>query len=248
MTALHVMAFAELRTMTWGVSWRSDPAAPARLAVGREGASAVLEASLADNRLEGEGVALSFSDVSPLIQSRDAEGRLERRDRLCEVAGRVRIEGHEAEVQSLGWRSSAEAGTQLGRLDSFRFLAAWLDRQSGFSLTALRPHKARGHESDIVAAALIDDPPAPPVTGPRLSSTYTEAGFPARAGLELWFTEEDEDPDAGGTPQYPRRAAGEAAGPRFDWSQEQIEMHASLLRWHSHGHEGPGVYLLGQFP
>jgi hypothetical protein len=246
-TALHVVAFAELRTMSWGVSWSTDPGTPARLALRRGSASAVLDGALSDNRFDADGVALTFTALAPAFHSRDAGGRLERQDQLCEVSGRIRIDGQDAEVESLGCRSSAETGIELSQLDSFRFLAAWLDPHSGLSLTALRPAKARGHEADIVAAAILDDPPAPPVLDPRLSTTYTDTGLPAKAGLELWLSEEEEaEPDGGAPPQYPRRAAGEVVGPGLDWGQDDVELHASMLRWHSHGGEGPGVYVLGR--
>lgn len=233
--------------MTWGVSWSADPSAPTRLALRRGPASSVLDGALMDNRFEGDGGALTVTALAPALQSRDAGGQLKRDDQLCEVTGRVRIDGQDADVESLGCRSSAETGIGLGQLDSFRFLAAWLDPRSGFSLTALRPGKARGHEVDIVAAAILDDPPAPPVLDPRLSTTYTDDGLPAKAGLELWLSEENEDdPDGGAPPQYPRRAAGEVVGPGLDWGQDDVELHASVLRWHSQGSEGPGVYVLGR--
>lgn len=247
MTALDVVAFADLQTMSWGVSWSAGPGVPTRLAVRRDSEFALLEGALTDSRFEGDDVALTFSPLGQALPSRDADGQLERQDQLCEVSGRVRIGDQDAEVGSLGWRSSAQAGVELSRLDSFRWLAAWLSPHAGFSVTALRPGRARGHDADIVAAAVLEDPPAPPVTDPRLSTTYTADGLPAKAGLELWFAGEDtDDPDDDTGPQYPRRAAGEAAGPGLDWSQDELELHATLLRWHSHGAEGPGMYVLGR--
>jgi hypothetical protein len=159
------------------------------------------------------------------------------------------IDGQDVEVSCLGWRSSVIADAELSQFDSLRFLAGWLDTRHGFSLLALRPRKARGHEADIVAATLLEDPPPPPVADPRLSTTYGEDGLPAKAGLELWlFEEAQEGGDETAAPQYPRRAAGEAAGAGLNWSQNGLELRASLLRWHSHGEDGAGVYLLGQRP
>lgn len=134
---------------------------------------------------------------------------------------------------------------ELAAIDSVRWLASWLGPAGGLSLTALRPRKARGHEADLVAATVIDDPPAPPIDDPRLSTTYAEDGLPSRAGLELWFEDRNEDAsEEAPSHQYPRRAAGEAAGPSIDWEADGFELHASFMNWRSHGQEGPGVYLL----
>jgi hypothetical protein len=251
-TGFHVVAFGDLETGTWGVSWLSGGDAQARLAVRRGAAVGLVEGALERTsaeqpwRWEGEGASLVFTPTGRVLASQDADGRLERQDELCATSGRVRIEDGDTEVQCQGWRSSAcaQAPEELG---SLRFLAAWLDAGTGFSLLALRPRKARGHEEDIVASALLDDPAPPVVAEPRLSTTYSGEGLPARAGLELWLEEENasEDEDS---PQhhYPRRAAGEAIGDGLNWNQGDLELQASLMRWHSHGHEGPGVYLLGQ--
>ena len=74
-----------------------------------------------------------------------------------------------------------------------------------------------------------------PVTEPRLSSTYTADGVPARVGLELWLGEEEGE-------QYPRRAAGEAIG-RAAVSDDP-PLRSELVRWRMRGREGLGVYDL----
>jgi len=115
-------------------------------------------------------------------------------------------------------------------------------------LLTLRPRKSRGHEADLVAAAVLEPESAPRVTDPRLSTTYDAAGLPARVGLELWFETDDtdEEPEEETERQFPRRAAGEAVGPGIDWEVAGFKLHAALLRWHSRGSDGTGVYLLGQ--
>jgi hypothetical protein len=252
-TALHVLAFGDLGPAAWGVSWIPDPGTPARLAVRRGSSSAVLEGELDPGRpedlwrFESGASALAFTPLVEPQPSQDPEDHLELRDQVCEVTGSVRIDDQDTEVSCLGWRSSAEADAELSQWDSVRFLAGWLDPRRGFSLLALRPRKARGHEADTVAVTLLEDPPRGPVVDPRLSTTYTEEGVPAKAGLELWLAEADQDDSEESTaPQYPRRAAGEAVGGGLDWSQGDFRLHASLLRWHSHGQDGPGVYLLGE--
>jgi hypothetical protein len=189
---------------------------------------------------------LLFSPAGPVARAGDSDGRVETRDQLCEVTGRLEIE-HPAEVRCGGWHTQFDAALDPSGLDSFRYLAGWLTPEAGFALSALRPSKARGHSADILSAAVRDDPPAPPVVDPRLSTTYSDAGLPSRAGLELWLSQEDQEgPDDEDSAHYPWRAAGEAAGPGLEWSQDRFKLHAVPMRWHSHGREGSGVYALVQ--
>ncbi|HTX31995.1 MAG TPA: hypothetical protein VMD09_11445 [Solirubrobacteraceae bacterium] len=247
---MHVLAFGELQSELWGVSWLPGGDSVTRLALRAGAASVGFEVELhagADDepwRLKGDGVSLEFTPTSKPGQGRDEE--LTTQGQLCEVSGQVLLEGREIGVRCLGWRGTSGGGPDLGQLDSFRFLAGWPETAFGFSLLALRPRRARGHEADNVAAVVIEDPPVRPVVDPRLSTTYTDAGLPRRAGLELWLEEEEDEGEAGGSAQYPRRAAGEVVAPGLDWNQGEFALHASLLRWHSHGREGPGVYVLGQ--
>jgi hypothetical protein len=180
------------------------------------------------------------------VEGGSQDDGVQTRDQLCEVTGSLALGGAEGELGSLGWRSSVQGRADYAGLDSFRFLAGWLDPHQGFSLLALRPRKARGQEADIVAAALIDDPALPRIADPRLSTTYRDAGRPARAGLELWFDEQDEENAEDAAHLYPRRAAGEEVGEGLGWEQDGFVLDASLLRWHSHGAVGPGVYVLGR--
>ena len=252
MIAVRAIAFGDLDTGTWGLSWLPEPGGPARLAVRRGGGSQLVEGVLetaneddAPWRVEADGASLSFTPTGPPVQGGSEAVGVQTLDQLCEVTGRLALGEEEAELRSLGWRSSVQGGADYASLDSFRFLAGWLDPHQGFSLLALRPRKARGHDADMVAAAVIDDPSLPRIDDPRLSTTYTESGRPARAGLELWFEEKDEE-DAENAHHYPRRAAGEEVGDGLGWDQDGFALSASLLRWHSHGGEGPGVYVLGR--
>lgn len=251
MTTLQLLAFGELASETWGVSWMSEASGPARLAVRIGSAAAVAEVKLerpGDGawHMTGDGLSLIFRPEGAQIASHDPEEQLEREDQLCRVDGTLRVAGEAAEINCLGWRSAVHGASALKRFDSMRFLAAWLGPGAGFSLTAVRPRKARDHEADAVAAAVIEEPPAQ-VADPRLSTTYAEDGQPARAGLELWLeAKEPESPEGETSLQYPRRAAGEAAGAALDWKEGNLALHALPLRWHSHGQEGPGVYVLGR--
>ena len=252
---MRALAFGDLQTELWGVSWLPGDNEGAQLAMRAAAATSQLDGRLHGGAteepwtLEGDRMSLEFGPAAAARPGGDPKSRLTTRDQICQVSGQVMVDGSAVEVRCLGWRSVAEGGPDLAELDSFRFLASWLDPTLGFSLTALRPRRARGQDADAVAAAVIEDPTPPPVVDPRLSTTYTDAGVPRRAGLELWLEEEGEEEAAaeeGGAPQYPRRAAGEVVAGGLDWRQDDFALHASLLRWHSHGHEGPGVYVLGQ--
>lgn len=230
------------------MSWLTEGPDPAHLAVRVGPATAVFDVDLTPAnddawQLEADGLSLVLRPTTPPIASHDAAGQLERQDQVCEAGGRLRIDGRDAEIACLGWRSLTPAAPEF---ESGRFLAAWLDPQAGFSLTALRPRKARGHEADVVAAAIAEDPP-PLVVDPRLSTTYSDQGTPTRAGLELWLEPEGQENAGDEAPlQYPRRAAGEVTGAALDWHQGDLALHASLLHWHSHNRDGAGVYLLGR--
>jgi hypothetical protein len=247
------LAFGDLQTETWGVTWLPQDEGRAQLALRGGAATSLLDVALRaepageSGKLDGPGISLEFMPIGAATPGADGKGQLTTRDELCQVSGQVPLEGSQVDVRCLGWRSVAGLAADQAELDSFRFLAGWLDPEFGFSLLALRPRRARGQDADLVAAAMVEDPTPPPVVDPRLSTTYTDAGLPRRAGLELWLEEEGEDEaDEGGSSQYPRRAAGEVVAPGLDWEQGDFALHASLLRWHSHGHEGPGVYVLGR--
>ncbi|MBV8430927.1 MAG: hypothetical protein JO244_07195 [Solirubrobacterales bacterium] len=249
MTA-HWLAFGDLQAQLWGVCWLPDGVTSAPVGVGQGSAGTVIDAAAEDQdgawSLEGDGVSVRFSPTGPALLTGDPSGQVESRDQLCQVTARLEID-RPVEVRCGGWHTRVNAAPEPSGLDSFRYLAGWLSPEGGFSLNALRPSKARGHGADVLSAAVQDDPPTRPVVDPRLSTTYSDAGLPSRAGLELWLAEEGQDsPDDEASSHYPWRAAGEAAGPGLDWSQENFVLHAVPMRWHSHGRDGPGVYALVQ--
>jgi hypothetical protein len=249
---MRALAFGDLQSELWGVIWLPGDEPAGRLAVRAGAAAAELPVTLRPGAteeawdLEGDGLSLGFAPTAATTRGEDAEGRLATEDQLCQVSGRAWLDGGEIEVSCLGWRSITREGPGLGEPESFRLLAGWLEPAFGFSLIALRPGRARGQDADAIAALTIEDPAPPPVVDPRLSTTYTEAGLPRRAGLELWLQEDEEAAEEAAAHPYPRRAAGEVLGAGLDWRQADFELHASLLHWHSHGREGPGVYVLGR--
>ena len=173
-------------------------------------------------RLHGDGLELA---VSP-------DGR---------AAGSGVIEGTERPIEAPVWQLPIGRGGDFG---SLRLAAGWFGEEDGLALLALRSPRARGQESDRIEAVLIEAAQARTVNDPRLSTTYTGDGAPARVGVELWVSEPGEDSES--SSERPHRAAGEAAGAHISWRADGLELGAQPFRWHSQGRDGNGVYVLGR--
>jgi hypothetical protein len=249
----RALAFGDLDGGLWAVGWSPSVHGPLSIAVGARSVAEVLAATLTGSaadeewRLEGERIDLVLSPSARSAGS-GARGGLEGFDQLCRAGGRITLDATELEVDVPGWRGAHDGQLALERIESFRHVAAWFGSDEGLALVALRPRGARGQDSDLVAASVLEPGRAPRVDDPRLSTTYTATGVPSKAGLELWFEEpETQDAEANGEQELlPRRAAGEAVGAGLDWNSAGFALHAAPLRWHSRGEDGRGVYLLGR--
>jgi hypothetical protein len=197
-----------------------------------EEASESWRLELADGLLTFEGLG------DPVEDPDEPPGEF---DQLCRVSGTVVVGGEPREVLCLGWRGARSPDVLAGDVDSLRQVAAWFGPEDGFSLLALRPARAKGHDAEEVNAALFASADSQPVADPRLSTTYDGSGEPVRAGIELWI-QAGEDPDQ----QYPRRAVGESIQHPARWAVEGLTLQAQPFHWHAGGREGPGIYLLGQ--
>jgi hypothetical protein len=239
MTALRTLAFGD--GTVWGASWSSDSSGAALTAIGTASEAAVIpDARVFDSgvewRLEGEGVALVATPVGELVDVQAAQDGIEGSDQLCRVTGRF----GQHEVDCLGLRSAWSDTVDVTRFESIRSVSVWFDADEAFALTAFRPRKAKAHDTDLLAAAVIAADGSAAVDDSRLSTTYAADGWPSRAGLELWLT--GPEPEE----QYPRRASGEAIGPRAQAVAGELELQAEPFRWHSRSREGAGMYLLAR--
>jgi hypothetical protein len=234
-TSLRWLAFGDPDGAVWGAAWIPD-GTTGHAVLGAGADTRVLEARLeaaapdGEWRLGGDGLELVLSPVAA--------------DGVVRASGRLTLGAGEHQVDSPGWRATVDEPPSPGQLDSIRLLAAWFADDESLALLALRPRKARGQEGDTVTAALVESGAARTVSDPRLSTTYTGDGVPSRAGVELWVSEPAEEP--GTVKEHPHRVAGEAAGPRASWTDGGLELEAQPFRWHSHGRDGGGVYLLGR--
>ncbi len=262
---LRTLAFGDLETGLWGVAGSSAAGAAAsfadtfELSPGPPGEESLVAAA---------GLELRFAPVSapaPFLPSAaGVVGTLE----LCEVRGAVHADGVEREVACFGAR--AELSLPSEDVSSARLAGGWFGDELGFTLVSLRPSRARDHEHDLVACAFLDDGHPLEIDDPRLSTTYTDAGLPLRAGLELWPVEDepeeqtpteapaddadhDDDPGHGDederrAPYYPRRVAGESARDASLLALPTVAVRAELFRWRARGREGAGVYVLAPAP
>jgi hypothetical protein len=240
MTALRTVAFGD--GSLWGAGWFADAAGAGLTALGIGSDATVRsdvrlpDAGAADEwRLEAPDVALVCSPAGELVDVQAAEDGVAGSDQLCRVTGRFGSK----EVDCLGVRSSWSDDIELDRFESIRAVSVWFEPDEAFALTAFRPRKAKAHDGDLLAAAVIAAERSAAVEDPRLSTTYAADGWPLRAGVELWLASET-DPEQ----QYPRRASGEAVGPRAQAVAGQIELQAEPFRWHSRAREGAGMYVL----
>jgi hypothetical protein len=122
------------------------------------------------------------------------------------------------------------------RLGSARLIAVWLDNGETYTLSALRPAGAKGHDKDAITVALPEPHATLQVFDPRLSTEYSSAGTPQRFGIELWLGE-----DAEGE-QRPVRLAGEAGPGQPALTQGTLSVYA--MSAHTGDIQGLGLYLL----
>ncbi|HWF34314.1 MAG TPA: hypothetical protein VG295_03055 [Solirubrobacteraceae bacterium] len=182
-------------------------------------------------RLTGDGVELAFAPVGEAAELDLPDAGITHRYQLARVRGAIA----DRELDCAGQRSTRVGSLDGKRFGALRTVSGWFAGNDGLAVIAARPRRARGHDSELVQAVVIEDGVPVPVADPRLSSTYTADGVPARVGLELWIGEDEAD-------QYARRAAGEALAQSAVCTDPPLR--SELLRWHMQGRQGIGVYEL----
>lgn len=247
LSALRTLAFGDLEPGVWGAAWIPAQDGPAVTALGGNGegvlvsgARVTADPDTGEWHLAGDRTALTVSGAGEAVAVGATDDRVEGFDQLCRVTGRFELDGAEHVVDCLGLRASRSGEFDLGKLESVRAVSTWFEPDEGLSLMAFRARKAKGHDGDVVTAAVLTPEASARVEDPRLSTMYDGAGWPVRAGLELWIAREGEDE------QYPRRASGEAAGARAQSADGELELRAEPFRWHSRGREGAGMYILAR--
>lgn len=227
-TGLRALAFAAPDGSTWGAALGGE--APA-LVVGSPAGGAGLPGLrvIEDDggwRLEGDGVALSARSLRPAVAGAA----------LCHVSGSAGELAVDCPGVWVGLPAERAAGHAAG---SARLVGGLFADSSGLALLAARPDGVTHQGADETAAALFDADEWLAVHDPRLSTTYDDAGVPMRTSLELWVGEGEEE--------FPRRAAGEAAGTGGTVALADGTLRVVPLRCHSRGEAGAGVYALATF-
>jgi hypothetical protein len=239
--AFRTLAFGDVDGQLWGAAVQS---AHAGVAFGSDGASSVASEPewIVEDRawnLRGDGFELHVEPRGEAPEEADgnagATAEVSGRQELCRVHGRIMLDGIEQIVDCAGTRTEID-GLEPDAIGSARVVSGWFGPDEAITLIALRMGRAPDHEADLVAATLFDPGGWVPVTDPRLSTTYTEAGGPARTSLELWVSD--------GENEFPRRAAGEAIGVDVAVTAGDLALRVAPLRCHSRGLEGAGVYVL----
>ncbi len=237
---LRTVVFGDARGDLWGAAVSGPSAAIVlgeRGGAGWSGALASWEQEGRGWRLEGPGLALHVEPAGEDASAPEASAgeRVTGFQELCQVSGEVELGGSRREVQCVGTRCALE-GVEPGEMRSARVVSGWFGADDAFLLLALRGERQVSHEEDMVAATLFDPEGWVAVAEPRLSTTYDREGVPTRVNLELWVGE--------GESEFPRRAAGEAAGPGAALDGDGIAIRVVPLRCHSRGREGAGAYVL----
>jgi hypothetical protein len=259
-TALRWLAFGDRAGAVWGLAWIPGDNGHGHAALGTGIDSWVVDAELEGSdageqwRLRARGLELAISSGGDVLDA-DGDG-LEGFAQLADASGNFTLDGAQHAVEARAWRAALRGLPASGELDSVRLLAGWFGDDEALALLALRPGRARGHEDDVVTAALVERGKPRSVSDRRLSTTYTGEGVPSRAGVELWVSEPAEEPGTAGelgTAEEPgtaeeraHRVAGEAAGAGATWTEGTLELGVEPFRWHSHDRDGTGVFLLGR--
>jgi hypothetical protein len=240
-TGLRSVCFGDLDAGIWGVAL--DAGIALAVVGSPDGTEARFDTVTIDGsgsaeewRLIADGLQLAIEPHGePVVQGAGADLDF---DQLCRVSGSALLHGAPRAVDLVGVRASRGDAAALQNLDSIRGVCAWFGSENGVALLALRPRGTAGHDGDQISAAVFEADRTLPVSAPRLSTTYTAHGEPARVSLELWLGE--------GEQQYPRRAAGETVGPSTELTRDGLRLQAGALQCHSRGLEGRGVYMLAR--
>jgi hypothetical protein len=244
-TPLRTLAFGDIEGRLWGGAL--DAGIPA-LVFGAQGDTGSASGPVAVDwsqegrgwRLCGDGFELRVKPGGEELSESEVDSSpgVTGSEELCRVEGMVRVGAAEQAVDCVGTRCTVE-GIDVGTLQSVRAVSGWFGDDQALALVAFRRRGSTGHAADLIAATLFDPEGWVPVQDPRLSTTYADSGLPARANLELWIGDADNE--------FPRRAAAEAVGAGAGVKTDGFELRVAPLRCHSRGLEGAGVYVLATF-
>jgi hypothetical protein len=162
----------------------------------------------------------------PATESLTRAAGMHRYEQLCAAHGELRVNGRRVEIDGVGRRAHAWGEPSGARFRSLYAIAG--DR--AVIVTAVQPQDGAPHDSELIAAHLVQPESTPQVfEDARLSTIHDAAGRPRTAGAELFLEGEE----------YPRRISGEAV------CQAQAEagsIRAACFRWSVEGEAAQGGY------
>jgi hypothetical protein len=236
---LRAAAFGDVGLGNWGAVFSPGPELPSFAVLGGE-QPRTLPVSIAGETtpgsewlVSGEGLELA---LGPAAGEQAAAVGQDGFDQLVSVRGELPGDGAR-EVELIGSRGLRSAQLELGGFELVRDVRAWFTPGDGLALSAVRPRRAKAHADERLSATVFEEGEPLAVAEPRISTTYSEDSLP---GAE----EEGRDEQAEQAAQYPRRAAGEAAGTGITQDLGPLRVHARPFRWRTARRDGSGVYLL----
>ncbi|HLJ02761.1 MAG TPA: hypothetical protein VKT31_04930 [Solirubrobacteraceae bacterium] len=233
---LRTLTFGDVEQDVWGAAWLPGRDGLLLLGVGDDASvfEVSLEVSGQEWRLKAPGLELVAAPSSPPVELSDEDGAPAGSEQACAI---VVMPGGGPELQSAGRRGEHPLERATHKLESLREVSAWFEGGEAVAVFAVRAQKQRGQDQDAISAVVLDPEGAPAITDPRLSTTYAASGRPTRTTLELW----SDDPEG-----FPRRFAGESAERSAQADGAGWSLHAELMRCHSRGRDGTGVYMIAR--
>jgi hypothetical protein len=179
--------------------------------------------------LKLEAVALSpASELSGAVT--DSTG-VSQYEQLCRLDGLVTIGELAHPVSCTGRRVHAWGDFAWGGIDRWRTLYAASESGRAITVAAALPAGGSGHGDELSAASLIAEDEVQPFEDVRISTVWSDAGLPAKAGLELGMPGDE----------IPRRMGGRA----ICATRTERDGHATshtFFRWSLEGVPACGLY------
>jgi hypothetical protein len=173
-----------------------------------------------DNGFELEARAASIPlDLNDAGAAVAETAGIERYEQICTIGGEARVNGRRLAIHCLGRRQHAWGAHDWKRMERWRSIYAASEAR-GISVVSTRPTGSAGDEQPLSFDEV------------RISTVYGSDHLPAKAGLELFMSEDE----------YPRRVSGEAlCGTTIDGEAQSVQS-VSFFRWSLDGEPALGAY------
>jgi hypothetical protein len=179
-------------------------------------------------------------EANALIPPRELVGEeivamtgVEQYEQLCRLSGTIEQNGRKFPIHCLGRRVHWWGEFAWNAVERWRTLYAVSLEGRTISVAGALPTGGDGHEHEVRSARFLDADEAPTFEDVRVSTVFSEDGFPTKVGLELSQTEDE----------FPQRMGGEViCGART--KRGDHDMVVSFFRWSMEGEPAYGCYEL----